>query len=241
MDRRYIDDHHVVARYLADRLTDEEREAFEAYYLEHPDVVQELEAAARFKVGLMKLRDTGELTQLLQHPKRPPWHYFAAAAAIAALALGVFLVVDRTPDSHPMLAATVEALHITKAGSPTLTREFAILRTRGSAVDAEIALPPPGEALELRVLPEFMARPERYHVRLFRMSADDSLQSVAELGGLVPEADNFVSVFVDGARLQPGQYRLAITGDPDTDARDKESAFIMRMQRAVSDPSATSR
>jgi hypothetical protein len=231
MDRRYIDDHHVVARYLADRLTDEERAAFEAYFLEHPDVVQELEAAARFKVGLMKLRDSGELTQLLQREKRPQWHYIAAAAAIAALAVGIFFVIDRTPASHPILAASVEALHFTKGTAPAVTQDFAILRTRGSAVDAEILLPAAGTALELRVLPEFMARPERYHVRLFRMSADDSLQSVGELGGLVPEPDNFVSIFVDGGRLQPGQYRLAITGDPDTDARDKESAFILRLKR----------
>lgn len=241
MDRRYIDDHHVVARYLADRLTDEERAAFEAYYLEHPDVVQELEAAARFKVGLMKLRETGELKQLLQPQQRPQWHYIAAAAAIAALAVGVFLIIDRSPAAHPIMAATVDALHGTDGRPPSLTRDFAILRTRGSAIDAEIPLPAVGEALELRVLPEFMARPERYQVRLFRMSADDSLQSVAELGGLVPEPDNFVSIFVDGTRLPPGQYRLTITGDPDTDARDKESAFILKMKRALNDPSATSR
>jgi hypothetical protein len=92
----------------------------------------------------------------------------------------------------------------------------------------------------LRVLPEFAAHPSRYRIQLFRMSADDSLQTVAELGGLVPAFDNFVTIFVDGARLQPGQYRLAISGDPDTDARDKESAFILRMQRTLTDPSATS-
>src|ERR1043165_5298786 len=100
MDRRYIDDHHVVARYLADRLTDEEREAFEAYFPEHPDVVQELEAAARFKVGLMQLRDTGELTQLLQPaPRRQTWQYLAAAAAVAALVIGAFFFV-RAPDTQ---------------------------------------------------------------------------------------------------------------------------------------------
>jgi hypothetical protein len=241
MDRQYIDDQHVVARYLANRLTDQEREAFEAYSLEHPEIVQEMEAAARFKVGLMQLRDSGELTKLLQPDKRPQWHYIVAAAAVAALAVGVFLVVDRTLAARPILAATAEALGGTDGKPPAWTREYAILRTRGSAVDAEIALPTPGLALELRVLPEFMARPERYRVQLFRMSADDSLQGVAELGGLVPEPDNFVSVFVDGARLQAGQYRLAITGDPDTDARDKESAFILRMKRPLNDPSATSR
>ena len=91
------------------------------------------------------------------------------------------------------------------------------------------------------MLPEFTARPARYRVRLFRMSADDSMQSVAELGGLAPEDDNFVTIFVDGARLQAGQYRLAIVGDPDTDARDKESAFMLKMRRALNDPSAPSR
>jgi hypothetical protein len=241
MDRRYIDDHHVVARYLANRLTDEEHEAFEAYYLEHPDMVQEMEAAARFKVGLMTLRDTGELKQLLQQEKRPRWQYLAAAAAVAALTVGTFLVIDRTPDSHPILAASFADLLHADGGPPTLVRQYAILRTRGSAVDADITLPAPGSALELRVLPEFAARPERYRVQLFRMSADDSMQSVAELGALAPEPDNFVSVFVDGARLQPGQYRLTIAGDPDTDARDKESAFILRMRAAVNDPSAESR
>ena len=241
MDRQYIDDHHVVARYLANRLTDQEREAFEAYYVEHPDIVQEMEAAARFKVGLMKLRESGELTKILQHDRRPQWHYFAAAAAIAAVAAGVFLVVDRAPVTHPILAATADVLRGTDGNPPALIGEYAILRTRGSSVDAEIALPAPGAALELRVLPEFTPRPERYRVHLYRMSADDSLQSVGELGGLVPEPDNFVSIFVDGARLQPGQYRLAISGDPDTDARDKESAFMLRMKRPITDPSATSR
>jgi hypothetical protein len=123
MDRRYIDDNHVVARYLADRLTDDEREAFEAYYLEHPDVVQELEAAARFKVGLMKLRDTGELSRLLQREQRRQWPYFAAAAAVAVLVIGAFVIIDRTPERHPILAATVEALRGTN-GSPPLTRDL---------------------------------------------------------------------------------------------------------------------
>src|SRR4026208_2063020 len=119
MDRRYIDDNHVVAGYLADRLTDDEREAFEAYYLEHPDVVQELEAAARFKVGLMKLRDTGELPKLLQRDQRLQCPYFAAAAAVAALVIGAFVIIDRTPERHPILAATVEALRGPN-GSPPL-------------------------------------------------------------------------------------------------------------------------
>jgi hypothetical protein len=98
----------------------------------------------------MKLRETGELTQLLQREKRPRWHYVAAAAAIAALAIGTFLLIDRTPASHPVLAASIDALHATGGVPPTLTGQYAILRTRGSAVDAEIELPPAGQALPQR-------------------------------------------------------------------------------------------
>jgi hypothetical protein len=159
----------------------------------------------------------------------------------AALAIGAFLLVNRPRDTQSVMAANVEALQRTGGQAPAIAGEVAILRTLGSSVDAVILLPAAGEALELRVLPEFAARPERYRVSLFRMSADDSLQRVAELSGLVPAFDNFVTVFVDGGRLQPGQYRLAIAGDPDTDARDKESAFILKMRREPTDPSAKSR
>lgn len=177
------------------------------------------------------------------YSRRMDRRYLLGTAAIAALAIGAFLVFGRSPGTHPTLAASVEELQGTDGDPPSITWQHWIMRSRGSPIDAEIPLPPIGQALELRVLPEFAARPARYRVRLFRMSADDSAQNIAELGGLAPESDNFVTVFVDGARLQPGQYRLAIVGDVDTDAGNKESAFILKMQarRGLNDPSAESR
>ncbi len=49
MDRKQIDDEHIVARYLADQLTPAEAEAFEAYYTQHPRMVREIEYALRLK------------------------------------------------------------------------------------------------------------------------------------------------------------------------------------------------
>lgn len=158
-------------------------------------------------------------------PRRRNWQYLAAAAAAAALAIGALLLIMDVPETHPLLAASVEDLHRTSGAPPEIASTPAILRTLGSAIDADIALPPAGQAIELRVLPEFTAA--RYRVRLYRMSADDSLQSIAELGGLALSPDSFVTIFVDGARLRPGQYRLAIVGDPDI---DKQSAFILRLR-----------
>jgi len=232
MDRRYIDEHHVVARYLADRVTDDERSGFEAYYLAHPEMVQEMEAAARFKVALMRLRDSGELAKLLRSkPRYLQWQFLTAAAAVIVLVLGAVYEFSHRADtqSRPLLAASVEALGAASGETVSKAGTYAILRTRGSSVDAEIAPSDPGQAIELRVLPEFTAEPARYRIRLSRMDADDSLELVAEVGGLAPAPDRFVSVFVSGARLKPGQYDLMISGDSDTDARNIESEFVVRV------------
>jgi hypothetical protein len=163
---------------------------------------------------------------------------FLAVLLVTVLAvLGVFLLTNRDLP-QPLMVAKVSALP--HGGTTVIASSHAILRTRGSAVDAEIPLPPAGQAIELRVLPEFTARPH-YRVRLFRMTADDSLQPLAELGGLKTDDDSFLTVFVDASRLHPGSYRLTVVGDIDTDAVDKENAFILRLQPALTDPSAKSR
>ena len=46
MNLKHIYDNHVIERYLADQLDDAEREAFEAYYLQHPEVVSDMESVA---------------------------------------------------------------------------------------------------------------------------------------------------------------------------------------------------
>lgn len=159
----------------------------------------------------------------------------AALLGVGGVALLLWTHSEEMP--HRLMAAEVSDLH---GAATVIASSHAILRTRGSAVDAEIPLPPAKQAIELRVLPEFTANPH-YRIRLFRMTADDSLQSVAELGGLTTDDDSFLTVYVDAARLQPGSYRLTVVGDIDSDAVDKENAFILRLRPALTDPSAASR
>ncbi|HTU65826.1 MAG TPA: hypothetical protein VMF52_07750, partial [Steroidobacteraceae bacterium] len=70
MDRQYIDDQHVVARYLADQLSEADREAFELYCRENPGMFREIEAAARFKVGLVRLEETKRLQPAIEARSR---------------------------------------------------------------------------------------------------------------------------------------------------------------------------
>jgi hypothetical protein len=230
MDRKYIDDHHIVARYLAEQLPDAEREAFEAYYVEHPDVVQDMEAAARLKVGLAQLRDAGKLDTLL---KPRSWYRdqrFLAAAAVAAVAVGVGLVVMRSPSMQPLLVASSGVLHDWRGARLPLASTHTVLRTRSISYDAEIELPPSAQAVELRVLPEYETQPPRYRIALQAIADDDSLRPVAEIGGLTPGDDGFVPVFLNATRIAPGRYQLTLTGDAGTSAASEESSFLIRFR-----------
>ncbi|GFE89281.1 hypothetical protein [Steroidobacter agaridevorans] len=218
MDRQYIDDHHIVARYLADQLPDPEREAFETYYLEHPEMLREIETTARFKSGLAQLRASGELDALLKPtPWYARWRYLAIAAA-AILVIGVAFFI-RTP-TPPLMAANLAAL----GGPSTVASSHAVLRRRGSSFDAEITLPETGEAIELRVLPEFAGADSHFRISLARVDADDNKQPVAEIDHLTAGEDGMVTLYLDAPRVAPGDYEVTITDDT-----DQTSRFLIRV------------
>lgn len=230
MDRKYIDDHHVVARYLADQLPDAQREAFEAYYLEHPEVVQEMEAAARFKVGLLQLKESGELGALISPM---PWfrqqRYLAIAASIAIIAIGLLLWINRSPSAQPLVVASSIAL-TNRLGQPLpIASTHAVLRTRSISYDAEIELPETPQTIALRVLPEVEAQPARYRITISSIADDDTVREVAALGGLVPAEDGFVPVYLNSSKLVSGRYQLVLSGDPGTNAADEASAFLIKI------------
>lgn len=237
MDRKYIDDNHVVARYLADQLSDAEREAFEAYYLAHPQVVQEMEAAARLKVGLAQLKQSGELDSLLRHK---PWfrqeRYLAFAASVAIVVLGAFLFIHRGPTSQPALAASAAVL-VDRLGDPLPTLgTFTILRTRSASYDAEIELPATAQSIALRVLPESEAQPALYRVSLLSVARDNTTHEVAAIGQLSPDAGGFVPVYLNSARLAAGRYELVIQGDSATSAGNEASSFLINVLEPPAPP-----
>ena len=223
MDRQHIDDHHIVARYLADQLTDAERAAFEDYYLEHPEMLREIEATARFKAGLARLQDSGDLAALLRPaPWYAEWRYLAVAV-VAILVVGIAFYF-RTP-APPLMAANLAEL-----GGPTsVASSHALLRRRGSAFDAEVTLPSDADAIALRVLPEFGAPDSRYRIFLTRIDADDKKDRLAEVEHLPADDDGMVTIYLNAPRIAPGDYEVTIEND-DT-ASNQASQFLIRVSR----------
>jgi hypothetical protein len=91
--QKYLDDHDVIERYLADQLSEAEREGFEAHFMQHPEIVQQMNRVARFKSALMDLDAAGRLQPLLM-PK-PARHWRLVLVILAALAALSLLIISR--------------------------------------------------------------------------------------------------------------------------------------------------
>jgi hypothetical protein len=80
----------TVERYLANRMTDAEAEAFERAMLADRDLAAEVELASRIKSGMRELDERGEIAQQRSRPERR-WGltvYAMAASVVAAVGLG---------------------------------------------------------------------------------------------------------------------------------------------------------
>jgi len=214
MDRRYIDSNHLVARYLAEQLAEDEREAFEAYYVEHPEMVRELEATARFKAGLAKLQASGELDRLMKPTPRFGRGYQLLAAGILIAAIGLSLVFSLTNAPRTVLTASANELTTKFGSSLPRGRTYTIMRLRGAQADAEIVLPASPRAIELRLTPDEGAEALRYDVTLSKLVAGQAPQEVARTADVPLGPTGHVVVYVNSGALTPGRYQLSISPPP---------------------------
>ena len=232
------DDLTTTGRYLAGQLSREEREAFEEQIRRDPDAMKTLEATARFKVGLAKLRERGELAELLAPD---PWYRrrftWAAAAMIAIAALGVMLTgQDSMPSRHQLVASSIASLVGPTGVALPVTAKLAVYRKRAGTPDAVIESPAAAGAIEMRVLPETAVNSPDYKITLARMSDDGStLKALAVVEHLRPADDGFVTLFIDSSQLRAGTYRLDIAGEVPAGSVAPSDTFLLRVVPASRD------
>lgn len=234
-----IDDPTRASRYLADQLTDEECAQYEAQFLQDPDAVKELEATARLKIGLQRLRRNGELSELIAgtgaaHPGRT-W-MLALAASVCAIIIGVSLWYPRTGSNGsgaPLLAATASAFKDRSGHGLSVLATAPLFRTRAERFDAVIELPRTRGAIKLRVLPSAPVDSALYQASLARIRDDDSTERVVQINGLhASKDDGFVDVYADSSLLEPGRYRLILTRESAGAAGDsagENDTFVIKI------------
>ncbi len=199
-------------RYLADQLSEAEQREYEKELLSNPEALSELEATARLKVGLERLRETGELTHLLRdRPRRIPAYALPLAAGVAAIAIGTALWWSTLVGTGaPALLFASQAALVEKVGHalpPGLT--VALFSRRAATPVTRFEHPGSAATVELRVLPAASDRSHRYHLSVLRQR-DTHFERLAEIGNLTVAEDGFVQVYADAARFPPGHYEVVL-------------------------------
>lgn len=202
----------IANRFLAHQLSDAERVLLEAQLLVNPDSVRELEATARLKVGLHKLRESGELDALLRAPPRS-YRTFAFAAA-AVVVIGIALAFGRLQEqTEPLLVAAATQLADASGRPLPVSAPYVLIRNRAAVESTVLALPPSRQAITLRLFPSLQARaPYRVSV-----SGADG-KAVGSIAIASADDDRFVTVFIDSARLGRGDYQITVADVAGTNA-----------------------
>jgi hypothetical protein len=223
----------VVRDYVAGRLSDAERQAFEERLSRDARLVREVEESLRLREGLQMLREQGVLGEL-RHPRRQALPMRFARAAVAATVVGALIVASlvfyRGMHAPPIVAASLAALRGASSAPPQVVGRYSFAAMRGEASTPELLLPTRG-ALELRALTARVDTRRTFTITLLGLGA-----TMTPAGGvvehLVPDADGFIGVYADLSHLESGTYSLVVEPEGATDPT-AGSRFEFKLKRSA--------
>lgn len=119
VDHAYVEEHGLVDGYLADRLGEHEREAFEAHYFDCPACVEQLEAASGLREGMLRIAAEDSVRRrvglLVAIARLSRWRRLALASLLVLLvAVPLGWLAARNRGLERQLAAATGA----RRGSP---------------------------------------------------------------------------------------------------------------------------
>ena len=218
----------AVRDYVAGRLSDVERDAFEERLLSEASLVQDLDESLRLREGLEVLREQ-EVLGTLSKPRRRgfnrAWSY-ASAAALAVVVVSVAVYFGN--GSRPIVAVSLGAL----AGSnPPLAvvERYTFAEMRAEASSRDLGLPASG-ALELRALTPVTDASRKFRVTLSRVRTQKASQ-IGKAEHLVPDAEGFVAIYADASRLEPGDYWLSVESEDENEDKIASERFAFGLGR----------
>lgn len=191
MDREYIDEQHVVDRYVMGKLTDEELSAFELSLLDDPELQDEVQLMQAMSAELklaetrLKLRSQSRLKAILATPA-----FGASAAVLCVLSFGLSAILFFGSQS------------VTVDGSGRLlgVNEFWLGQVRGGDGAVEIATNGSPTLLYIDVGPSPV---DRYRITIYDASGEARNPVITDAG-----ADKQVRVLLQG--IEMGPYDLAV-------------------------------
>src|SRR5882672_12471645 len=136
-----IDARNVIPLYLTGQMPANESDALERALSEEPELRDEMDRILRFKEGLTRLHERGELDSLIRAPARRRWLPYAAAAGVAIFTFGALLWLQVSNRAPAILALSPQDFATRGHKAPSILGSYMLARTRGGAPGTEVEVP----------------------------------------------------------------------------------------------------
>ena len=214
MDRRYIKENQIIDRYLMNKLSTKEMEAFERIFLEDPEVVQEIELRKRFIRGIRNADRTG-LFQFDNSKSLGIWRWlpvtFPSFPTVAAVSAAILLMVAILQYSQIGRLESVNEKQVNQIRQMMAPQANTLLvplrRTRGPSAGSEpvirVHLPSSVE----QVILELDIEPLSFDNYRFKLEREGTGRLWSGESDSIPPA-----IVLPAGLLVPGDYYLRIDG-----------------------------
>jgi hypothetical protein len=214
-------DFEAMRDYAAGRLSDDEERVIEDRLARDPELVRELEQSLRLREGFEQLREQGYFAKVRPRGRRLTlWLPLLTAAAAAGV---VALFISMRPTGAP--SSLLMPSSGTAAVAPVATHFTFVAMRSGSA--PELALPASG-LIEFRAAPLERLPNSQYRVTLIRQDDSGAEISLGTVTRLALGGDEYVHLYADAARLQPGSYVLRVEPDTSKPVSAQNYPFTLR-------------
>jgi hypothetical protein len=209
MDEKYIKENSLVERYLQDKLSTEEREAFEEQFLSSDGLLDELEAAERLQQGLQDLaalekahapaKQGSRVMSMFQSPR-----YAMAASFLLLISLGVSSVLlrqnTRLAEFDSARALATEIIPLLSVRGATGSGTLNTVQLGGSAQQFVMMLDPGFETYS------------HYRATVFLLDPPQEPAMLWQVDEMRPGYEEMLALSLPGPVLKPGDFEIQLEG-----------------------------
>jgi hypothetical protein len=227
MDHTYVEEHGLLEAYLAERLSESERDAFEAHYFACTTCIEQLEAASDFREGMRQVaaEDTAVLGLLAGLARLSRGRRLALGGAfllLVLLPLGFLWARNQGLERQLAEARAARATPTPAAADPRIASLDAVpqvnvpLFTLATVRGGEAAGREPVNQIPLSsnagsvILSLELATVDFPSYRASLQAADG--KRIWQGGDLRPDSRDALVLLLPAAMLPPGVYRLTLEG-----------------------------
>ena len=180
-----------ISAYLANRLNENQAQAFEQYCLEHPNFARDVERELQLKVGLRQLNQPAKVAATIPWPSQRTWWPAALAASVTIVAL-VFL--EFRPASAPVFTAFRSLTDLPANLRYASVTGIGLMQLRGDSALASVTAPVDG-VIELR----FLVEPGLDYSIV--ATPNTSADALLKITGLRAAPDGYLKVYVPANQM----------------------------------------